>query len=455
VRGAFFQGDYPNPHIEHRSPSTMVDFSESIAGVPVPVVSHENGSFQVSPDFREIPKYTGVTRARNLEIFRERLRKAGMLDQAHDFVRASGALSVICHREDIEASLRTPGFGGFQLLDLQDFPGQGTALVGILNVFMESKGLITPQAWRRFCCETVPLLRMKKYTWTTDETFVGRVQVANYGPAALPEACVTWTVTGQGGKRVAVGAFDPVTITQGKVLEVDMFSLPLADIPAPQKLRIMLAIKGTQYRNDYPIWIYPPKADTSVPKGVLVARSFAAAEAQKQLAAGGKVLLLPKLDQLPHSIKGSFQTDFWCFPMFRRAAERRKIEVAPGTLGFLCDPKTPALAEFPTEFHSNWQWWHLVKNSRQIILDDTPAGYRPIVQAIDNFERNHKLGLIFETRVGRGKLLVCAIDLLGHQDKPEARQLLHSLLQYLDSAAFAPKVELDAGLLRKLLTDGE
>ena len=175
VRGAFFQGDYPNPHIEHASPSTMVDFSESIAGVPVPVIGHETGAFQVSPDFREIPKYTGVTRARNLEIFRERLREAGMLDQAHDFVRASGALSVICHREDIEAALRTPGFGGFQLLDMQDFPGQGTALVGMLNVFMESKGLITPEAWRQFCCETVPLLRMKKYTWTTDETFIGRV----------------------------------------------------------------------------------------------------------------------------------------------------------------------------------------------------------------------------------------------------------------------------------------
>ncbi|GAI41133.1 unnamed protein product, partial [marine sediment metagenome] len=177
VRGAFFQADYPNPHIEHRSPSTMVDFSESIAGIPVPVISHENGSFQVFPDFREIPKYTGVTRARNLEIFRERLKAAGMLDQAHDFVRASGALSVICHREDIEAALRTPHLGGFQLLDLQDFPGQGTALVGMLNVFMESKGLITPAAWRQFCCETVPLLRIKKYTWTTDETFMGRVQV--------------------------------------------------------------------------------------------------------------------------------------------------------------------------------------------------------------------------------------------------------------------------------------
>jgi hypothetical protein len=451
LRGSFSTLDFPNPHIEHRSPSTMVDFSESISGIPVPLIGHETGQFQVYPDYREIPKYTGVLKARNLEAFRERLREAGMLEQAHDFVRASGALSAICYREDIEAALRTPGLGGFQLLDLQDFPGQGTALVGMLNVFMESKGLITPEAWRQFCCETVPLLRMKKYTWTTDETFIGRVQIAHYGPADLPDARVTWTVTGSDGQKIAAGAFDPVTIEQGKVFEVDMFSLPLGDIAAPQKLTITMAIEGTKYRNDYEIWVYPPKVNTSVPSGVLVTHSFTAAATQKYLAAGGKVLLLPKLDELPHSIKGAFQTDFWCFPMFRRGAERQGIEVAPGTLGMLCNPATPALAHFPTEFHSNWQWWHLVKNSRPIILDDTPDNYRPTVQVVDNFARNHKLGLIAETKVGQGKLLICAIDLLGHQDKPEARQLLYSLLRYLDSAAFAPQAELDGELLKKLL----
>ena len=451
VRGSFFQADYPNPHIEHRPPSTMVDFSESISGIPVPVVGHETGQFQVYPDFREIPKCTGVVKALNLEIFRERLKAAGMLDQAHDFVRASGALSAICYREDIETALRTPDLGGFQLLDLQDFPGQGTALVGMLNVFMESKGLITPEAWRRFCCETVPLLRMKKYTWTTDETFIGRVQIAHYGPADLPSAWVTWTATGSDGQKIAAGAFEPATIKQGKVFEVDMFSLPLGAVATPQKLTVTLAVEGTTYRNDCEIWVYATKVDTRIPSGVLVTDRFTDAATTNHLAAGGKVLLLPKLDELPHSIKGAFQTDFWCFPMFRRGAERQGIEVAPGTLGLLCDPATPALAGFPTEFHSNWQWWHLVKNARPIIFDDTPDSYRPIVQVIDNFERNHKLGLIAETKVGKGGMLICAIDLLGHQDKPEARQLLHSLLRYLDSRAFTPKAELDGELLKKLL----
>jgi len=452
VRGSFFTMDFPNPHIETFPPSTMVDFSKSISGVPVPLIGHETGQFQVYPDYRDISMFTGVLKARNYEIFRERLKAAGMLDQAHDFVRASGALSAICYREDIEAALRTPDMAGFQLLDIQDFPGQGTALVGMLNVFMESKGLIEPEVWRQFCCETVPLLRMKKYTWTTDETFIGRVQVAHYGPADIPDARVTWTVMDNKGRKVAGDAFGLVTIEQGKVFDIDMFSLPLGNIAAPRKLKIMLAIEGTRYRNSYDIWVYPPKVDTGVPKGVLVADSFTAEATKKHLAAGGKVLLAPKLDKLPHSVEGEFQTDFWS-PMFVEAAKKQGGKVPPGTLGILCDPGAPALADFPTEFHSNWQWWHLVKNSRPIMFDDTPKSYRPMVQMIDNFVTNHKLGLIAETAVGKGKMLICAIDLLGHQDKPEARQLMHSLLRYLDSAAFAPKVELDAELLKKLLPE--
>jgi hypothetical protein len=194
VRGSFFQGDFAGAYIETLPASTMRDFQSSIADVPVPVVGHETGQFQIYPNFDEIPKYTGVLRARNLEIFRDRLAARYMLDQSRDFVRASGALSILCYREDIELALRTPGFGGFQLLDLQDFPGQGTALVGVLDAFMDSKGLIAPEAWRKFCSETVPLLRFAKYTWTSDETFSGRVQVAHYGSNDLSGASIGWTI---------------------------------------------------------------------------------------------------------------------------------------------------------------------------------------------------------------------------------------------------------------------
>ena len=130
IRGSYAAVDTPLGHIQVGPPGTDKDYTREIKGVAVPVVSHEIGEYQVYPDYREIDKYTGVVRARNFEIFRDRLKQNGMLDQADDFFRASGALAVLCYREDIEAALRTRGFGGFQLLDLQDFSGQGTALVG-------------------------------------------------------------------------------------------------------------------------------------------------------------------------------------------------------------------------------------------------------------------------------------------------------------------------------------
>jgi len=233
-----------------------------------------------------------------------------------------------------------------------------------------------------------------------------------------------------------------------------MFCFPLAEVKVPGKLTITLAIQDTPYVNRYEIWVYPPKVDTAVPDGVTVARQLDA-DAWGRLGRGQTVLLLPDpkmMDDANKSIAGAFETSFWCWPMFNRGAERRGITPAPGTQGFLCDPNAPVLARFPTEFHSNWQWWRLVKNSRPVILDATPADYRPTVQAIDNFARNHKLGLIFETRAGKGKLLVCSIDLPALQDKPEARQLLASLLAYAGSKRFDPKAELDAALLRRLFS---
>jgi hypothetical protein len=359
-------------------------------------------------------------------------------------------LSALCYRADIETALRTPGFGGFQLLDLQDFPGQGTALVGMLNVFMESKGIIAPEKWRQFCSETVPLFLMKKYTWTADETFTGEIKIAHYGAADLLNARVTWTVDQSAAPAVASGTLAPLAIRQGELFPVGQIRVPLHRVQAPRRLLLTLAIEGTAYQNSYDLWVYPPKVDTTPAANVIVTDRLDA-PAQEHLSNGGKVLLFPRHDELRHCVKGAFQTDFWCWPMFAKGARDRGIEPAPGTLGFLCDSAHPALAQFPTESHSNWQWWWIVKNARPIILDETPADYRPIIHVIDNFARNHKLGLLFETRVGKGRLLVCASDLPALQDHPEARQLMHSLLRYVGSPAFDPTTELDGRLLNKLL----
>jgi hypothetical protein len=452
VRGSYFHGDYASGHIENFPPSTLVDYSGSIKEIHAPVIGHETGQFQVSPDFSDIPKFTGVTRARNYEIFRERLKEANMLDQADDFVQASGKLAVICYREDIEAALRTTDLAGFQLLDIQDFPGQGTALVGILNDFMEPKGLISPEKWSQFCCEVVPLLKMSKYTWTSDEEFRGKIAIAHYGEEDFGDAVVSWKLINGRGEFLSEGAFRNQDIARGGLEDIGQISIALNSIEKAEKLKIIISLEGTRYKNEYDIWVYPEAVDTRIPEGILVTERLDQ-ETRKYLESGGKAIIIPEQNKLTHCIKGAFQTDFWCYPMFARAAINRGLEPAPGSLGFLCDPDSPLLEYFPTEFHSNWQWWHLVKNCKPLILDDSPADYKPLVQTIDNFARNHKLGMVFETRYGKGSALICAIDLLNLQDRPEARQLYYSILNYVKSSEFSPGYALGDDLLRKILPE--
>ncbi len=502
VRGASWEAEC---HVDHAPPSTTVDYAARLLGVPVPVVGHEMAQYEVFPDFGEIERYTGVLKARCFEIFRERLAAAGMLDQAADFLKASGAISAICHREDVEAALRTPGFGGFQMLDLQDFSGQGVALVGLLNVFMESKGLIEPAEWREFCCETVPLLWMTKYTWTNDETFRARIRVAHYGPRDLERASVAWRISecrmpnaecsGGGLVSDSAGAVsagpkatlakecarnterhrsvperveDPafgirhpafgiqsgvsrsLTIPTGTVTDVDLFCADLQPVRRARKLEVALSLPGTPYRNRYPIWVYPAKVETEAPEGIRVARAFDR-RVEAELRAGGRVLLLARPERLKRSVAMAFQSGFWS-PMFRKPGRLNPLgRETPGTQGILCDPAHPLFRDFPTELHTNWQWWPLVKNSRAMILDAMPAGFRPLVQVIDGFDRNHRLGLVFEARVGQGRLLVCSIDLPALQAHPEARQFLAGLQRYAASGAFAPAQAVEAAVVRAIV----
>lgn len=440
VRGSF--PVHSIGHINNRAPATDYDYREAIHDVPVPVIGHEIGQYQVFPDFREIKKYTGVLRARNFEVFRERLERAGMLDEAEAFVRASGALAVTCYREEIETALRTPGFGGFQLLDLQDFPGQGTALVGILNAFMESKGLITPEEWRRFCSATVPLLRTNTRVWRQSEIFKGTAELAHYGPTPLNGARINWSVTDAHGKMMTSGELRHADVPQGSLTQLGSIGFDLKSLPVPAVYTLTLGIDGTETRNSYHFWVYPDEADVSTPAGVYSTRKLNA-QALNLLAKGGRVLLLPSESALVRHIPGAFQPDFWCYPMFKHYDP-------PGTLGILCDPRHPAFAAFPTDFHADWQWWPIMRNGRAMILDDTSPGFRPLVQVIDNFDRNHKLAIAFEAKVGKGRLLACSGDLLEQPHRPEARQLLHSFLRYVESDAFDPKQTIDVETLEKI-----
>ncbi|MBM3882531.1 MAG: glycoside hydrolase [Verrucomicrobia bacterium] len=437
--------------INARPPETVTDYRAYIEQRAVPVISHEIGQWCVYPSFDEMEKYTGYLKPRNFEIFRELLAKQGMLDQARAFLLASGKLQTLCYKEDIESALRTAGMGGFQLLDLHDFPGQGTALIGVLDPFWEPKGYVTAAEFSRFCDATVPLARLAQRVFTTDETLEAQLEVAHFGPEPLRQVALAWRLEADHGAVVARGDLPRQTIPVDNGIALGSVRAGLGSLAAPARYRLVAALEtegGRARENDWDIWVYPAQVETAVPPGVQVVHGLTD-ETVAALEQGARALLLippsrvrpdPKLGK----VALGFSSIFWNTAWTRRQP--------PHTLGILCDPGHPLFAQFPTEFHSNWQWWYLVSRAGAMILDDLPQALRPTVQVVDDWFTARRLGLVFEAKVGRGKLLVCSIDLendLG--TNVVVRQFRRSLLDYVASDRFEPAVALEPAQVRSLM----
>ncbi len=438
------QGGYLN----NTYPNTQMNFDKALLKSSVPVIGHETGQYQIYPNYNEISKYTGVLAPWNFEVFRAHLEQKGMGQQADDFFKASGAWAVELYKADIEMNLRSTHMAGFQLLDLQDYPGQGSAYVGVLDAFMDSKGLVTPRKWRNFCSEVVPLLLMKKYCWTENEEFNAILKIANYAEKSLEGKKLLWMLK-NGHTVLSKGK---ATIPSGMgVLNLDTIRTVLPTMKDAYKATLSLYISGTDYQNTYPIWVYP-KRGTIQSKDIKIVHQLSD-NVIASLQHGEKVLLMPnQKDCKGVTVGGLFQTDYWNYRMFKSICDYLKKPVSPGTLGLLTDSKHPVFNHFPTENHTNWQWYSIVKNSYPLILDHLPQNYRPIVQVIDNVERNHKLGLLLELSVGKGKLLICMADLSNQNDVPEVSQFYNSLLLYMDSPEFHPTTSISPSDLLQLFT---
>jgi hypothetical protein len=426
-------------------PETTTDYRDFVAEAGIPVISHEIGQWCVYPNFAEMEKYTGVLKPKNFEIFRDFLTANHMGDQAHDFLIASGKLQTLCYKEEIESALRTPGFGGFQLLDLHDFPGQGTALVGVLDPFWEEKGYVTADEFRRFCNSIVPLARMAKRTWRTGETFQADIQVAHFGAKPLAAAQIDWRLVDDDGVVFQSGVLPLVTIPVGSQEIAGVVICALAGAVPASRYTLVVGVTapdGVRYENDWDLWIFADALAPAQPAAVLVTGDVGEALHQAEQGAGVLLLLDPVRVQTSSEI--GFSSVFWNTAWTRNQA--------PHTLGILCDPAHPVFAAFPTESHSNWQWWELIHGAAAMQLDHLPATLRPLVQPIDTWFEARRLGLLMEAQVGRGKLMVCSMDLRTNLDERlVARQMLHSVLGYMQSAAFAPANSLGAAEIRQLV----
>jgi hypothetical protein len=428
-------GEGLKSRINAQPPQTMFDFRDYLGKFNVPVIGHETGQWCVYPDFSEIEKYTGPLKATNFEIFRETLTGNHMGDQAADFLMASGKLQALCYKAEIEAALRTPDYAGFQVLQLHDFPGQGTALVGILNPFFESKGYIAPSEFREFCSETVPLARIPKLVLSGNEEFSADIEIYHFGQDPMKNARIRCIITDSRGERLFNRTFTLPELPRGNCIPAGSISFRPESIEKAGKYQLEVSVENTPFRNRWDFWFYP--SEDQMNAGEVVVTDKLDRTTQEILNKGGSVLLLnygKVREGKGAEVAIGFSSIFWNTAWTNNQP--------PHTLGILCDPGHPLFRNFPTEYHSNWQWWDPVSHSQAMIIDDLPGEIRPLVQVIDTWFENRRLALAFEVKCNGGKLLVCSIDL---EDVPDSRPVsacfLGSVLGYMNSTGFNPETE--------------
>ena len=417
-----------------------------------PIVAHEQGQWCAFPDFKEITQYNGAYKARNFEIFRDLLRDNGMEQMAEKFLMASGRLQVLCYKYEIERNLRTRDYAGFQLLGLNDYSGQGTALVGPLNVFWREKGYCTSSEWRQFCSILVPLARFPRFVYTTADTLSVPVEAYNAYSTKVTGLHTVYTITDDSARVVSSGSLSSADLPVGKNHPLGTVTVPLNGIKAPAKLTLTVSLYKN-WKNHWDFWVYPEemsneKLEMRNAEGgsaLVITDDYKAA--LKALQRGATVLLTAAGKvSLGSDVKQNYLPVFWNTSWFKMRP--------PHTTGAYIDKLHPLFKYgFPTDDWSNLNWWELLNRAQVMNLRELPADYQSPIQPIDTWHVSRKLGMLIEAKVGKGRLLMTTMDISSRLDsRPVARQMRHAILDYMQSRDFRPALKLTPDVVSDFFT---
>lgn len=430
------------PSADHTYDAAMAEIRKSYTK---PVFSFEVGQFEVLPDFGELESFQGISDPVNLKLIRKRVEERGLLPVWKKYVEATGELSRLAYREEIEAAMRTRELSGISLLGLQDFPGQGTALVGMMNSHLEPKpyDFARPERFREFFQECRILVKLPHYTYEAGERLIAEVEAANFGKRNI-EGVFCWTLAGKKSVSengncepaeikskntvIATGEDTEITICRpGSYTEVGSLDIPLDFVEKNTALTLKVRIGDSI--SAYPIWVYR-KTTPVCPENVYETRAFDV-KTREILQNGGRVYLSPDADKesLPNSIKTQFTTDFWSVGTF---ADQE------GGMGQLIDTEHPIFKEFPTDFHTDWQWW-IMATKRAVIL---PHPMKTIITEMDSYAFLRPMAQMIEFRCLKGKVLLSTMELHKSQQYPEVRALQASIYTYLSGENFEPAEEI-------------
>ena len=391
-------------------PRTDWDYEDVYSKACLPTIAHEIGQWPVYPMWDFLGKFTGVLRPWNISRHLRTAERQNTFRFNALYHGASAKTSRLIYKDEVESFLRTPSCSGVELLNVQDFTGQGEALVGWRDPFYDLKpGFEGLDAFGRIWGVTNYLARFPKYVWTSGETFVAELEVRNLGETAIaagtPLECVL------AGRRIPVHVRK--TVEPGALGRVQEVALPLGEDVAFGRHELRFG------GNRWSFWKFPDEKPASPPPGVTVTDRLSVAA--DRLKRGETVVYVGAGSR---ESRDTFKSVYW-------SGSKTWSWVPPlsCTLGTCVFASHPALRGFPTEDWADWQWYDLVQGANLHELRGLPEDFRPITLSVNDFHFSRFVSALFEVRVGPGRLLVCGYPI--DADTAASRRLRASLFSYL------------------------
>ncbi|MFA9455283.1 glycoside hydrolase family 2 protein [Halalkalibacter sp. AB-rgal2] len=462
------------------SPNTTEDYRELTRLTEKPVIGHEHGQFTMYIDPSIEEKFNGHLKPVWLHSFNQSVAAKGWGKRVDQFKKVTGAHMVRSYKEIMERARRTPKLAGIQLLDIRDFPGQGHATTGVLDVFWDRKGVIEPKEFKRFNDARVLLMRSDRRTFYGGEELEVALELSNFG-ARVGEGVLTWTIN-DGETVLKQGKQTASSLEAGMLHSFGNIRMKMIeDRPVQYSLSVTFECAGTKVENEWDFWSYPRKPlPISIEQiwtnmkelnsflygatyGELIGieeRSYKKEDARlaiteymsrdvlQFLLDGGSVWLMAKPGNQYDEVQTKYLPVFWNFLWFPTQAST--------TMGMIVN-EHPVFNHFPHDGMSNWQWYHLVDQTAALCLDGVPQ-VEPIVEVVDNFHRMKRLTYAFEAKVGKGRLFVSSFRTYETNDlkRPENSYLFQTILDYTLSESFQPNAKLTVGdLVRMFKVNGQ
>lgn len=401
------------------SEHTRLCYDDAVNASDVPIVSFEVGQYCVYPNIDSLSDYDGNMTPVNFEIIAKEMKRHGIYHRLQDYISASGHLAALLYKEDIEASLRTHKMGGFQLLGLSDYTGQGTATVGLLDVFWNSKGIIAPKRFREFCSDTVPLMKADRI-FESGDLFTADFDLYNYGKEKIKDIVYDFKL------------YDSDKIVYETKTEKPNVSFPLDFVSKPTMLTAILSVGA--HTNRWNIFVYPSQ---TVEPEIPIISGFTP-ELEEIIENGGKAIVMADLDNLAKPIEGLFKPVFWSPAWFK----------SQRACGLICDNTHPIFNDFPTGQYADFQWKHPIDHSVSADISDLPKDFKLLLEPVPNFFDNTPRSPLFEAKIGKADILFCGFNL--EVDNIAVKALKNSIASYINSDKFNPKQILDKNLFKKL-----